>query len=238
MKILIREIDENLKGQDRRAAQIAAEEGMLRDVLRLAGRLVDADGAPIGGEDMASRESQTAIEAAANAPLPEITRTEDGKPYLLGMPDFYYNVSHSGRFVVLAASYTDTNSLTPQAPAEVGVDIQEMRPVREGIDHMAARYFTPQEAEFLAALAEDTTEHQEMKQTMFYHLWAVKEAYLKCMGTGIRAGLSGFALEPSERYKDAGVVRDLASGKVTARYLLVTPPDPAYVMAVCTQILN
>lgn len=236
MKILIREIDESLKGTERRAAEQAAWQGMLRDVLRLAGRLTDAGGHRIGGDDMASRESQEAIEAAALAPLPEIARTEQGKPYLPTMPEVYFNVSHSGRFVVLAASYMDDHAITPQQPAEVGVDIQRMQPVREGIDHMAARYFTEQEAAFLAALAEDTPEHQQMKQTMFYHLWAVKEAYLKCMGTGMTAGLSGFALEPSDNYKDAGLVRDLASGEVTARYLLVTPPDPDYVMAVCTRL--
>lgn len=236
MKILIREIDESLKGQERRAAEQAAERGMLRDVLRLAGRLVDADGNRIGDDEMASRESQKAIEAAANAPLPEIARTDAGKPYLPTMPDFHFNVSHSGRFVVLAASYMDDHAITPQAPAEVGVDIQRMQPVREGIDAMAARYFTAQEAEFLAALAEDTPEHQQMKRTMFYHLWAVKEAYLKCIGTGLGGGLSSFAMEPSDNYKDAGVVRDLASGKVTARYLLLTPPDPDYVMAVCTRL--
>lgn len=236
MKILIREMDEGLQGQERRAAEQAAEQGMLRDVLRLAGLLRDAGGNRIGGDDMASRESQPAIEAAANAPLPEIATTEQGKPYLPDMPDFHYNVSHSGRFVVLAASYMDDHAITPQSPSEVGIDIQEMVPVHEGIDHTAERFFTEEEAAFLKGLAEDTPEHREMKRTMFYHLWTVKEAYLKCMGTGLSAGLSGFALEPSDHYKDAGVIRDRGSGKATARYLLLTPPDPAYVMAVCTRL--
>lgn len=236
MKILIREIDERLKGQERRQAEQAAAQGMLRDVLRLAGRLTAADGSRIGGDDMASRESQEAIEAAADAPLPEIAVSEQGKPYLPAMPDFHYNVSHSGRFVVLAASYPDDHAITPQAPAEVGIDIQRMVPVREGVDAMAARYYTAEEAEFLAALAEDTPEHQEMKRSLFYQLWAIKEAYGKCLGCGIAGGLSSFTIEPSTAYKDAGLVRDKESGAALARYLLLSPPDPEYVMAVCTRI--
>lgn len=236
MKILIREIDENLAGEARKAAILEAENGMLRDVLLQAWLLRDADGELIGAEDMASRESQVAREAADKAPLPEIARTEQGKPYLLALPQFHYNISHSGKFVALAATYPDTNSITPSDPAEIGIDIQQRGTLRSSIDALAARYYTEQEAAFLAHFDESVAEQAETKERLFYTFWSIKEAYLKCMGTGLPGGMASFDMVPSQDYKDAGVIKDRESGKVTARYLILTPPDPAYVMAVCVAV--
>lgn len=236
MKILIREIDETLNGTARKAAIDEAKEAMLREVLLQAWLLRDADGQRIGDEDMASRESVLAHEAAEAAPLPEIAVTENGKPYLKDLPQFHYNISHSGKYVVLAATYPDTNSITPAEPAEIGIDIQERRPVRNGIDATAARYYTQEEAAFLAHFDESSKEQAQTKERLFYTFWSVKEAYLKCMGTGLPGGMASFDMLPSDTYKDAGHIRDRESGRMTARYLLLTPPDPSYVMAVCVRM--
>lgn len=236
MKILIREIDETLKGAAHRQAEQEAEAEMLREVLLQAWLLRDADGNLIGDEDMASRESLIAHEAAAAAPLPEIRTGEHGKPYIPELPSFHYNVSHSGKYVVLAATYPDTNSITPSHPAEIGIDIQRRQPVRDGYDTMAARYYTPEEAAFLAHFDETVPSEQATKENLFYTFWAIKEAYLKCIGTGLTGGMNSFDMVPSESYKDAGTIKDRESGTVTARYLLLTPPDENYVMAVCVAI--
>lgn len=236
MKILIREVDENLKGAERKEAIEAAKEAMLREVLLQAWLLRDAEGNLIGDEDMASRESLLAHEAAEAAPLPEIAVTEQGKPYMKDLPQFHYNISHSGKYVVLAATYPDTNSITPSHPAEIGIDIQRRQPVRDGYDAMAARYYTPEEAAFLAHFDETVPSEQATKENLFYTFWAIKEAYLKCIGTGLTGGMNSFDMVPSESYKDAGTIKDRESGAVTARYLLLTPPDDNYVMAVCVAI--
>lgn len=235
MKILIREIDEALENDARKAAIEEAKEAMLREVLLQAWLLRDADGNLIGDADMASRESLVAHEAAAAAPMPEIAVTEQGKPYVRDLPEFHYNVSHSGKYVVLAATYPDTNSITPAQPAEIGVDIQQRRPVRSGFDAMAARYYTEEEAAFLAHFDESVPEQAQTKERLFYSFWSIKEAYLKCIGTGLPGGMATFDMVPSEQYKDAGVIKDRESGAVTARYLMLTPPDPDYVMAVCVK---
>lgn len=234
MRILIREIDASLQGAERTRAQAAAVEAMLRSSLLQVGLLTDADGHRIGGDDMASRESTQAQEAAAAAPLPARAMGEHGKPYIPALPQFHYNVSHSGRFVVLAASYPDDYKITPQAPAEVGVDIQERRPVRGGIAATAQRFYTREEALMLASLSDEQT--ASMQEELFYQLWSIKEAYLKCIGVGLTGGMNTFTIEPVGPSRDAGFIRDNESGEVRARYLLISPPDPDYVMAVCTRI--
>lgn len=236
MKILIREIKESLTGKERQLATREAEESMLRDVLLQAWLLRDAQGELIGKEDMASRESVSAREAAAAAPLPEVQRTEKGKPYIPSLPSFHYSISHSGRFVALAATYPDLHAITPSDPAEIGIDIQQRGTLHSSIDALAQRYYTQEEAAFLSHFAQDVPEQAAMKEELFYTFWSIKEAYLKCMGTGLAGRMDSFSMEPSENYKDAGVIRDRESGQVTARYLILTPPDPSYVMAVCVRI--
>lgn len=235
MKILIREIDETLKGDERKQALREAKESMMRSALLQAHLLRDADGNLIGQEDMASRESTAIQEAALLAPLPTAARAEYGKPYLPDLPEFHYSISHSGRYVVLAAIYPDTHAITPSAPAEIGIDIQKRGPVQMGIDAVAARYFTPGEAGFLAHFDEKDEKQREMKQHLFYQYWSIKEAYLKCTGQGLTGGLDSFDMESCDCMNDSGVIRDHSSGRITARFLMITPPDPEYVMAVCVQ---
>ena len=76
------------------------------------------------------------------------------------------SVSHSGDIVVCAV-----------AEGTVGVDV-EAGHARE-TEEIAARYFTPAEARWIAG---DSA-------TRFRMLWVLKEAYLKAVGVGIAGGL-------------------------------------------------
>ncbi|MDR0684204.1 MAG: 4'-phosphopantetheinyl transferase superfamily protein [Spirochaetaceae bacterium] len=86
-----------------------------------------------------------------------IHKSVNGKPYIDGGPCF--SVSHSGNYVVLAVCREDA-----------GFDIQFARADRDTA--MIARHaFQPEEIE---AVGCDTS--------MFYRVWAAKEAYLKMAG--------------------------------------------------------
>ena len=91
----------------------------------------------------------------------EILRSEHGKPYVEGNP-WYFNTSHSGEYLVMAF---DT--------VPVGIDVQEMRLVKKP-ELIARRFSSEERAYALFGGAE-----------AFYQVWCRKEAYAKCVGSGL-----------------------------------------------------
>lgn len=105
-------------------------------------------------------------------PLPASRdRGEFGKPYLLGCPDFHFNLSHSGLWAVCAVAH-----------APVGVDLQQERPVSPKL----SRKFTSAEQ---AALRSASPEQWD---SLFFDLWVEKEAYTKCIGRGLLCSFGSF----------------------------------------------
>ena len=86
---------------------------------------------------------------------------EYGKPLVKGKKECYFNISHSGEYVICAISHT-----------VVGCDIQHMQPCDIAIGNLI---FTKQEQELV---------HSEED---FYRMWTLKEALLKAIGVGISA---------------------------------------------------
>lgn len=113
-----------------------------------------------------------------------VGKAEGGKPYIEGREDFYYNISHSGRYVVIA--YGDT---------EVGVDVQQHGSATD-MEGIAKRWFAPDEQEYIR--------QNDLQRTQrFYEIWTRKESYLKYTGTGLKRDMrsfSVFAPEPEVRY--------------------------------------
>lgn len=99
----------------------------------------------------------------------------DGKPRISGYENFHYNLSHSGRHVVIGWGSTP-----------LGVDVQQMRPDVK-LDKMAKHWFTPDEREYVLQFPERVWDR-------FYHVWTGKESYLKYLGTGLRKSLSSFSI--------------------------------------------
>lgn len=95
-----------------------------------------------------------------------------GKPRIRDRQDFHYNLSHSGRYVVLA-----------YGSSPVGVDVQERR-TSVNMDALSARFFTPDEQAYI----------RQSPQDRFYAVWTGKESYLKYLGTGLQKRLSSFSL--------------------------------------------
>lgn len=91
----------------------------------------------------------------------EVLRREHGKPYVAGEL-WHFNTSHSGDYLVMAFD---------RMP--VGIDVQELRPVRK--PQLIAKRFSKEEQEYIASWGEDA----------LYRIWCRKEAYAKCMGRGL-----------------------------------------------------
>jgi 4'-phosphopantetheinyl transferase len=93
-----------------------------------------------------------------------------GKPYLAdGGP--FFNASDSGDVVVIALT-----------TAEVGVDIELLRPLARG-RRLARRICTERELELFQATPEDE------RDALLLRLWTCKEAALKAIGTGLPGGV-------------------------------------------------
>ena len=102
-----------------------------------------------------------------------IKRNEYGKPYLAEQMEFNFNLSHSGRQLLLAV----TNG------CQVGVDIEMIRP-RPGFEGLVKKCFAEQEQQYWHSLSEQN------KITAFYRFWTAKEAFVKAVGRGIALGLN------------------------------------------------
>jgi 4'-phosphopantetheinyl transferase len=105
-----------------------------------------------------------------NAELPlKITVGEFGKPELRDI-DLKFSLSHSADMVLCAIS-----------DKCVGADIQLRTEYNAAL---AERFFTKKEAAVIV--------HSADKDLMFTRTWAVKESYLKLLGTGMHRSLSSF----------------------------------------------
>ncbi len=104
------------------------------------------------------------LEEYGIAELPCISRGENGKPYFSEYRNIHFNISHSGNMAVCALGGTD-----------LGVDIERLRPVREGL---IRRVLTGREREWLMGRPD--------KEEAFIRLWTLKESYVKATGEGLR----------------------------------------------------
>ena len=158
-----------------------------------------------------------------------LEKNENGKPWIKDHPEFYFNISHAGDYVVLA--YGDV---------PLGIDIEQIRAQNM---HVAKRCYT--EAEYAYVTGADSEENQvsdipeenhEVKigtdMTMpipsmdindrFFYLWTMKESYLKLTGDGISVPLNSFEIDP---------VQKTVVG-TSYRYFMLRMDD--YWIAVCT----
>jgi 4'-phosphopantetheinyl transferase len=133
-----------------------------------------------------------AVEPAASA----IVVGERGKPRLAGSPPpLSFNLSHSGGLALVAVA---------AGGAEVGVDIERLRPRRDLV-RLAARWLP--EADAAAVAAADEVGREEV----FYAAWTRHEARAKCTGAGLSGPPPGPEIVAQELEIDAGYAAALAS---------------------------
>ena len=117
-----------------------------------------------------------------------ILRDEKGKPYAKDL-DVHFNISHSENMVVCAV-----------ADKPVGIDIEQIKPVNLSI---AKRICNDLELEYLFGYVptEDDFKTTDKREVLlrFFELWTAKEAYAKCIGTGL-ASISLPMREETEKH--------------------------------------
>lgn len=113
------------------------------------------------------------------AELPPVARTGEGKPWFPREPGLHFNISHSGDLALCGVG-----------TAPLGVDVEQIRPRRTGL----ARYvLSEEEFAWFTRLGGDWGS--------LYTLWTLKEARVKCTGTGLRQAPRTIAvplLEPGQ----------------------------------------
>lgn len=105
--------------------------------------------------------------------LPEIARDSRGKPFFPNVPQLHFNLSHCRGLAVCGIS-----------DAPLGVDAEEIRPLRERV---LRRAFSPEESQ-----AVRESQHPDAH---FFRLWTLKESYVKAIGVGISYPLHTLSFE-------------------------------------------
>jgi 4'-phosphopantetheinyl transferase len=108
-----------------------------------------------------------------------IGKGEHGKPYLADNPELAFNLSHSGRNMVVAVAWH----------CRLGIDIEQCRP-RTTMAGLVDKCFAEEEIAYWQTLPEDR------KMPEFYCFWTRKEAFVKATGRGIGLGLNRCVINP------------------------------------------
>jgi 4'-phosphopantetheinyl transferase len=100
---------------------------------------------------------------------------DKGKPELCPPSTLHFNLSHSNGVAVVAVAFE----------CAVGIDLECLRPLAD-MEQIAGRYFCPEEALELRALA------PPLQQRAFFSCWTRKEAFIKAIGDGLACPLDSF----------------------------------------------
>lgn len=134
-----------------------------------------------------------------------------GKPYLKDYPEFQFNISHSGNFVVCAID----NEI-------IGIDIEENKPI-EYVE-LARKFFTGIECDYI--MKEDLNK----QLSRFYQIWTLKESYIKCCGQGLSLPLTSFSIyiDQSEN------IKTIINNEIKNYQFKSFDIEQGYKMAVCS----
>ena len=150
------------------------------------------------------------------------TRTPEGKPYFQDFPDFHYNISHSGRYVVCGVICGGKD------PQPIGIDIQEIPTNPEKVLKIADHFFSDEEKESLRALVRGGDSSSAL--LLFCRYWTARESYMKLTGRGLA--------EPFCNYRpDLDHERIITSEFEKKVYLMECSAPEGYCVSVCSYVL-
>ncbi len=104
-----------------------------------------------------------------------IMQNRFGKPMFKASGFGYFNLSHSGRWLVCAVD-----------KQMVGIDVEQCR---TDIDFEIMNFFSHAEKNYI------NDGGRKNKLTRFYRIWTLKESYLKALGTGLSQPLDSFTVD-------------------------------------------
>ncbi len=135
-------------------------------------------------------------------------KNEFGKPFLEFVDGVYFNISHSGTWIVAALD-----------DRPVGTDVEHVQPIDFDI---CTQFFSHDE--------NDDLMEKEDKLSYFFTLWTLKESFIKFIGKGLGIPLNCFSI----KYFSAGRIAILVEGKpVGGVWFRPYDLDVDYKMAVC-----
>ena len=184
--------------------------------LRRAGRFATPGNKALFIQRRAFRRFCAVLALGSSQPLSQIEfkETENGRPYLAGLPDYCFSFS-SCRFGFLGA-WSSTHG--------IGVDIEDQTRELEATD-LAQRFFSAAEARAVEGPG------GVANLQAFFRFWSLKEAALKSIGEGLPFGLDAFEfeLEPDLRVIHAPPRRG-GPGQFTAHFIEGTEACAALVI--------
>ncbi|MEI5992045.1 hypothetical protein A5881_003601 [Enterococcus termitis] len=133
-----------------------------------------------------------------------------GKPYIKGVPELYFNISHSGDYVCCAVS-----------DEEVGIDVER---INLSIDIRNFKTFFPEE-EWCQIISKSKNSIDN-----FFSLWTLKESYVKKIGKGLSKNLNSFCIY----LEDPIVVVDNNEKKENEKFILRKLND-SHKFAICSR---
>lgn len=133
-----------------------------------------------------------------------------GKPHLEGTHSVYFNVSHSGDWVVCAI---DSDA--------VGIDVEKIHTIDMQI---ARQFFSTAEYEQLMTLP---TSH---RLAYFFDIWTLKESLIKADGRGLSLSLDSFSIN-----KQGSNIQLIAGDEITNYHFIQYEIDTAYKLSLCAK---
>jgi 4'-phosphopantetheinyl transferase len=133
-----------------------------------------------------------------------------GKPHLDGTDSVYFNVSHSGDWVVCAI---DSDA--------VGIDVERIHSIDMQI---ACRFFSAAEYKQLMNLP------STHRLAYFFDIWTLKESLIKADGRGLSLSLNSFSIN-----KQGSDIQLIAGDEITNYHFKQYEMDPAYKLSLCAK---
>ena len=139
------------------------------------------------------------------------SKSANGKPFFPAYPDFHYNISHSGDYVVCAYS-----------AQPIGIDIQQIPDKARRAASIAEHFFSDREAAALQDLPDF-----EMRR-LFTRFWTSRESYIKLTGRGLAEPFKSFYpdLSAGRIYSDNERSREI--------YITECKAPEGYCMSTCS----
>ncbi|KRF09962.1 hypothetical protein ASG93_18665 [Paenibacillus sp. Soil787] len=133
-----------------------------------------------------------------------------GKPHLDGTDSVYFNVSHSGDWVVCAI---DSDA--------VGIDVEKIHSMDMQI---ALQFFSAAEYEQLMTLP------SSHRLAYFFDIWTLKESLIKADGRGLSLALDSFSI-----HKQGSDIQLIAGDEIAKYHFKQYEIDPSYKLSLCAK---